>query len=55
MKHNDEEKRRIINEANEAKDRLAKVAEKLMDAGYFRKAKSAMTLVYAIEAWQNRD
>lgn len=31
---------RIISEANEAKDRLARVADKLEELGYTRKAKS---------------
>lgn len=44
---------RIISEANEAKDRLARVADKLEELGYTRKAKACMTLVYKIEAWQN--
>ena len=44
----------IINEANEAKDRLARCAEKLESIGAHRKAKSAMTLVYQIEEWQRR-
>ena len=45
----------LINEANQAKDRLSQLAEKLEVAGYHRKAKSCMTLVYKIEEWQNRD
>ena len=45
---------RLLNEANAAKDRLARLAEKLDEAGYHRKAKSCMTLVYSIEEWQNR-
>jgi len=45
---------RLIEEANEAKDRLARVAEKLEEAGFHRKANSCMTLVYKIEEWQNR-
>ena len=43
-----------MNEANEAKDRLARLADKLEKAGYTRKASSCMTLVYKIEEWQNR-
>lgn len=50
----DEEYRRIINEANEAKERLAAIAEKLEEAGKIRKAKSCMTLVYKIEEWQRK-
>lgn len=49
-----EEKRKLLAMANEAKDRLAELAEKLEEAGFFRKAKSCMTLVYEIEEWQNR-
>ena len=45
---------RLLMEANEAKERLARIAEKLEEAGYNRKAKSCMRLVYQIEAWQNR-
>ena len=44
----------LLTEANAAKDRLANIAEKLQAAGFSRKAKSCMTLVYQIEAWQNR-
>ena len=44
----------LLTEANAAKERLAVVAEKLEMAGYSRKAKSCMTLVYKIEEWQNR-
>lgn len=51
---NDEELRRLLNEANEAKDRLARIATKLAVKGYTRKAKSCMTIVYRIEEWQNR-
>lgn len=49
-----EEYARLLNEANEAKDRLARLACKLSEAGYVRKAKSCMNLVYRIEEWQNR-
>lgn len=45
---------RAIAEANEAKDRLYRVAEKLEALGATRKAKSCMTLVYKIEDWQNK-
>ncbi len=51
---NKEEFRRLIEEANEAKDRLARIAEGLEEEGYERKAKSCMNLVWAIERWQNR-
>jgi hypothetical protein len=44
----------LLEEANQAKDRLARLAEKLEEEGYYRKAKSCMGLVYAIEEWQNR-
>ena len=43
---------RLVCEANEAKDRLARLADKLEEAGYAGKAKSLMTLVYKIEQWQ---
>ena len=49
-----EELQRLLSEANEAKDRLYSLAQKLEEAGYSRKAKSCMTLVYNIETWQNR-
>ena len=49
-----EDLRKILSDANEAKDRLARIAERLEEAGYSRKAKSCMTLVYKIEEWQNR-
>lgn len=45
---------RLLSEANEAKDRLARLSDKLEEAGYHRKAKSCMSLVWAIETWQNR-
>ena len=45
---------RILMEANEAKDRLYQVAQKLDEIGKHRKAKSCMTLIYMIEEWQNR-
>lgn len=49
-----DEYERILLEANEAKDRLARIAEKLEELGKHRKAQSCMTLVYNIETWQNR-
>ena len=49
-----EKLQKLLNEANEAKDRLARVAEKLEEEGFSRKAQSCMTLVYKIEEWQNR-
>ena len=54
MKKDKEEFKRCMEMANEAKDRLADIAERLEVAGYIRKAKSCMNLVYAIEYWQNR-
>jgi hypothetical protein len=54
MNEREREFERVLNEANEAKDRLARVAEKLEEMGYVRKARSAMRLVCEIEAWQNR-
>ena len=44
----------ILVEANKAKDDLYRVIEKLEEAGYNRKAMSGMSLIYAIETWQNR-
>lgn len=55
MTKNKEEFTRLMGEANEAKDRLARISEKLEELGYYRKAKSCMTLVYQIEIWQNRN
>ena len=55
MKKDREEFERCMEMANEAKDRIADIAERLERAGYTRKAKSAMNLVYAIETWQNRN
>ena len=49
----EDEYRRVINEANEAKDRLYRIANQLEELGYTRKAKSLMTLIYKIETWQN--
>ena len=49
----EDEYRRVINEANEAKDRLYRIANQLEELGYNRKAKSLMTLIYKIETWQN--
>lgn len=48
-----EEFDRCMDMANAAKDRIAEIAERLENAGYTRKAKSAMTLVFKIEEWQN--
>lgn len=53
MKRDYDELNRLLNEANEAKDRLARLANRLEEAGYLRKAQSCMTLVYKIEEWQN--
>lgn len=55
MKKDREEFERCLNMANEAKDRLAEISERLEEAGFKRKAKSAMNLVYLIEEWQNRN
>lgn len=49
----EDEYKRVINEANEAKDRLYRIANQLEELGYNRKAKSLMTLIYKIETWQN--
>lgn len=50
----EKELRRLLMEANQAKDRLYRIAMTLEEKGYIRKAKSCMTLVYKIEEWQNR-
>ena len=47
------EYQRILMKANEAKDRLYQVAQKLDEIGKHHKAKSCMTLIYMIEEWQN--
>lgn len=54
MRKDYDEMYRLLNEANEAKDRLARLADKLESKGYHRKARSCMALVYKIEEWQNR-
>ena len=54
MLKNHDEFERCMEAANQAKDRLAEIAERLEAAGYTRKAKSCMNLVYMIEEWQNR-
>lgn len=54
MKRDKDEFERCMGMANEAKDRLAYIAERLEEAGYVRKAKSCMNLVYLIETWQNK-
>ena len=55
MKKDREELQRCLNMANEAKERLAEIAERLEEAGFMRKAKSAMNLVYKIEEWQRKE
>lgn len=47
------EKARAIGEANEAKNRLYQIAQRLESLGYKRKAASCMTIIYNIEKWQN--
>jgi len=54
MKKDYDELYSLLNEANEAKERLARLASHLEEAGFYRKAQSCMTLVYKIEEWQNR-
>ena len=49
-----EDLNRALMMANEAKDRLYEVVEKLEALGYGRKAKSGMMLIHMIEEWQNR-
>ena len=53
-KKRDDELIRLLGEANDAKDRLARLARKLEAAGYVRKANSCMTLVCRIEEWQRK-
>lgn len=55
MAQDKEKKREILADANQAKDRLYEIVCKLEEEGYFRKAKSGMNLIYAIEEWQNRN
>jgi len=45
---------RLIDEANYAKDRLNSIADKLMELGAVRKAKSLWSIGYEIEKWQHR-
>ena len=52
--YNEHDYVRLLMEANEAKERLARISEKLESMGKKQKAKSCMTLVYRIEEWQNR-
>lgn len=52
--HDDKEFNDILNEANKAKEVLSKVVQKLYAAGYVRKARSGVALIYRIEEWQNR-
>lgn len=54
MKKDCDELYRLLDEANEAKDRLSRISDHLREAGFDRKADSCMTLVYKIEEWQNR-
>ena len=42
------EKARAIGEANEAKNRLYQIAQRLESLGYKRKAASCMTIIYNI-------
>lgn len=37
-----------------AKDRLARVASDLAEIGAIRESNSLMTIVYRLEAWQNK-
>lgn len=54
MNEKELEYNRLINEANEAKERLARLAEKLIEAGFIRKGKSLLTLAYKVEEWQQK-
>lgn len=53
-KNRSEELREIMNDVNQAKDRLNEVYYKLLEAGFERKANSCFNLILKIEEWQNR-
>lgn len=46
--------REIMDDVNAAKDRLYEVHNKLLEAGFERKANSCFNLILKIEEWQNR-
>lgn len=41
-------------EANMAKERLMRIADKLYEAGAIRQAKSLETIIKKLEIWQNK-
>ena len=49
---NAQEYANLIDDVNTAKEHLMDIAQKLEEAGFQRKAKSLMTIVYNIEKWQ---
>ena len=53
-KNRSEELREIMDDVNQAKDRLNEVYYKLLEAGFERKANSCFNLILKIEEWQNR-
>ena len=54
-KENRSEKlREIMDDVNQAKDRLNEVYYELLEAGFERKANSCFNLICKIEEWQNR-
>lgn len=53
MTNREEQINKALAEANQAKDRLWEIADKLEELGAVRKAKSCRTLVYRIEEWQH--
>lgn len=46
-----EEKSRLQDEANAAKDRLISIEYKLRDAGFIREANSLSTIIWKLEEW----
>ena len=43
----------LKNDANEAKERLGRIAEELYRCRAIRKAKSLETIIFKLETWQN--
>lgn len=54
MKKDYEEKLRLQDEANVAKDRLINIESKLRDAGFIREANSLSTIIWKLEEWQHK-
>ena len=49
-----QEFRRLVDAANDAKERLAEISYRLEELGYAQKANSAMRLCWSVEEWQRR-